>query len=296
VPLSVYNRTQEKAEALAAQGAHVAKNPRDVGRNIKTGVVFVMLRDFASTRKALVGRSGLLAGLSSGSCVVNMATISPNQSRELSTLVAEKGMDFLEAPVGGSVEAARNGRLAVFAGGSEACLARVRPYLDLLAREVHHVGPVGQGSAMKLSTNIVTIGTVGVLAESLAFAEKLGLDTVNLIEVLMAGTGRSAMLEGKRENLARRQYDVQFSLANARKDLKLVEAVASELGATVPVVRDLRRLADAGVKRGLGALDFSALLEAERGEVVGETAPGGPVASSVAAGPKPDGTDAAFPP
>jgi 3-hydroxyisobutyrate dehydrogenase-like beta-hydroxyacid dehydrogenase len=261
-PLVVHNRTRAKAEPLIAAGVQWAFTPRDVGRAATAQTVFTSLSDSPAVEKVLFGRQGLVRGLRPGALVVDLSTVAPSESRRFSERLAEGGIRFVDAPVGGSVEAARNGRLIVFAGGSAEDLARARPFLERFSRRVEHLGPVGTGSAMKLVNNLLTVSYVALAGEALAFSDRLGLDRSRVVELLLEGGGRSTMLEQKRLALEERRYPAQFKLRLAEKDLTLIERAAHAVGAEVRIAREVRRLVREGVRAGHGEEDFSAVFEA----------------------------------
>lgn len=275
-PLVVYNRAPGPADALAAEGATRVDRPIEVGRRVGPGVVFTMVADHPATRTVLFGRGGLARGLPPGAVVVDLSTVGPEQSRDLAARLAKRGVHYLEAPVGGSVPAAADGTLTAFVGGDAADLDRVRPLLDLFARRVEHLGEVGAGSAMKLVNNLITTATVALAAEALALGEGLGLPRERMLELLVTGGARSAMLERKREFLARRTYPMEFRLRLAAKDLRLIERAGRDCGRPVRFAREARRLVDEGIAAGYGDQDFSSVLEAALARGTGAAPPPAP--------------------
>ncbi len=262
LPLVVTDRSPDKAASVVAAGARALPRPLDVGAAVGSGVAFTMVSDAAAFRAVVFGRTGLARGLRAGSLLIDLGTVRPEESREFARRLAERGVHFLDAPVGGSVDAAEAGTLLLFVGGDPAHLERARSLLLRLATEVHHLGPVGQGSAMKLVNNLLSIGNVALIAEALAFGERLGLDRPAMLELLVRGGGRSVMLERKRTELLERRYDPRFRLALARKDLRLIEASGREAHAPTRLAREARRLVDEAMAAGHGEEDFSVVLEA----------------------------------
>lgn len=259
--LVVYNRTREKAEPLLAAGARWAFTPRDVGRAATAKIVFTSVSDAKALDRILFGRHGLASGLDPGAVVVDLSTISPSQSRSFSEQLSVRGVHFVDAPLGGSVEAARNGRLLVFVGGSEEDVARVRPLLERIGRRVEHLGPVGSGTSMKLVNNLLTVSYVALAAEALSMAEGLGLDRRRTIDLLLDGGGYSRLLEQKRLAFEERRYPTQFRLRLAEKDLKLIAHAAHVVGRDVRIAHEAGHLLADGVRAGLGDEDFAAVLE-----------------------------------
>jgi 3-hydroxyisobutyrate dehydrogenase-like beta-hydroxyacid dehydrogenase len=261
-PLVVHNRTREKAQPLLATGVLWAFTPRDVGRAATGGVVFTALSDARATEGVLYGRHGLVRGLRPGALVVDLSTIAPSQSRGFSERLATDGIHFVDAPLGGSVEAARNGRLLLFVGGAVEDVARARPFLERFSRRIEHLGPVGAGSSMKLVNNLLTVSYVALAGEALALSDRFGLDRSRVIDLLLDGGGRSAMLEQKRLAFEERRYPAQFKLHLAEKDLKLIGHAAHQVGAAVRIAREVRRLVREGRQAGHGEEDFAAVFEA----------------------------------
>jgi len=261
-PLVVYNRTREKGEAVLAGGATWAFTPRDVGRAATAKMVFTALSDAKALERVLFGRSGLARGMGSGSLLVDLSTIAPAQSRAIAERLASQGVHFVDAPMGGSVDAARNGRLTLFVGGTEEDVARARPLLERLARRVEHLGPVGAGTSMKLVNNLLTVSYVALAAEALALADRFGLDRRRVIDLLLDGGAYSRMLEQKRIAFEERRYPVQFKLLLAEKDLKLVTHAAHGAGGDAQIAREASRLLVESIRSGLGEEDFSAVFEA----------------------------------
>jgi 3-hydroxyisobutyrate dehydrogenase-like beta-hydroxyacid dehydrogenase len=264
IPLTVHSRTRARAEELLAAGADWAESPREVARAVGAGVILTALPEAKDVTRVLFGRRGVASGAAPGALVVDLSTVAPDQSRDLAARLEGRGIRFLDVPMGGSADAAREGRLLLYAGGPAEELRRAEPYLRPLAREIVPAGPVGSGSTLKLANNLLTIGMVELIAEAVSFAEASGMDRAAAIDVLQRGGARSAMLEGKREQLVRADYAPMFRLALARKDLRLAERAAGLVGQPLPGARQARRIFDRAIAEGRGDLDFSAVMETVR--------------------------------
>jgi 3-hydroxyisobutyrate dehydrogenase-like beta-hydroxyacid dehydrogenase len=274
LPIVVYNRTQAKAEALVPAGARWVATPRDLARSIGKGITFLMLTDGKAVQRLLFGRSGYTKAAPSGALIVNMSTIDPEESRTFSTRLTELGIHYLDAPVAGSVDQVLNGEIVFFVGGDEMDVARARPLLERMGRKVEYMGPVGAGNSMKLVNNLLTIGITSLSAEALALADGLQLDRARVIQVLLEGGGRSAMLERKAPEFLSRTYPAQFTTALARKDLKLVEKAAARAGRSLKMIREARKLLEASIAQGHSEDDFGSVFEVTLGP--GRPAPSGP--------------------
>ena len=275
--LTVYDRTIAHSAPLARVGAKVA--PTVAALADLSDLVFVSVSDAHAVREVLLGRRGLVRNLRSDRLVVNLSTVAPEEARSIAKRVERSNVHYLEALVGGNVEAARKGEVVFFVGGESADAERAAPYLSLIGKPLPLLGPVGAGSSMKLVHDLLTIGNVALLAEGLAFADSLGLDHERVLDVLCQTGARSAMLETKREALASRRYPAQFRLALARKDLKLMEASAHHLGHSLRITREVRRLADEGIVMDHGDDDFAVVYEVARSRIEGRAphVPEGPV-------------------
>ncbi|MGC2289993.1 MAG: NAD(P)-dependent oxidoreductase [Thermoplasmata archaeon] len=262
LPVVAYDRTQTKAEALVASGGRWVVSPRDLAKSIGKGVTFVMLSDGKAVQSVLFGRSGWAKAAPPGALIVNMSTIDPAECRGFSARLGERGIHYMDAPVGGSVDQAVRGEIAFFVGGDEPDVARARPLLERMGRRVEHMGPVGAGNAMKLVNNLLTIGITALSTEALALADGFHLDRARTLEVLQAGGGRSAMLERKAPAFAERRYPAQFTTALARKDLRLAEKAATREGRAVKMTREARKLLDEAIAQGHSEDDFSSMFEA----------------------------------
>ena len=290
LPVVAYNRTQSKAEALAGSGARWVATPRDLAKSIGKGITFVMLSDGKAVQSVLFGRSGYARAAPAGALIVNLSTIDPEESRDLATRLRERGIHYMDAPVGGSVDQASEGEVMFFLGGDPADLSRARPLLERMGRFAEPMGPVGAGNAAKLVNNLLTIGITTLSTEALALAEGLHLDRSRILEVLQAGGGRSAMLDRKSPAFLAQKYPAQFTTTLARKDLKLVEKAAAREGRPLKMTREARKLLDEAISQGHGEDDFSSVLEATlaRGRNPSKSAvtPAAPVAASESPGPR----------
>ena len=262
LPIVVWDRTQSKVELAVADGAKWAQSPNDLARSVGKGITFVMVTDYPAVKQVLLGLKGFARGAPAGALVVNLSTIDPEESRDLSKRLGERGIHYLDSPVAGSVEQVVRGEVVFFVGGEGADVARARPLLERMGRGVEHMGPVGTGSAMKLVNNLLTIGITVLSTEALALADGFHLERSRVIEVLLAGGGNSTMLERKAPNFLSRSYPAQFTTALARKDLKLVEKASARDGRSLKMTREARKLVEDAIAQGHAEDDFSSVLEA----------------------------------
>ncbi len=254
--LRVWNRTPDKATDLVDAGATAAASPADAARGAE--IVVVMLADPDAVRQVLLGPDGVTEGAATGTLVIDASTIGPAAAKEVGAALHERGLRYVDAPVLGSVAPARDGTLAVFAGGSEADYGDAEPLLRLWGdpAKVARVGEVGAASAVKLVINLtIAVATAGV-GEALRLAADLGVDRQIALDALAAGP-LGATVGSKRTMLEEEEYaPVGFSLDLLDKDLGLVvEAAHGDL----PVTESVRAAVQEAVTAGHGDDDYAAL-------------------------------------
>jgi 3-hydroxyisobutyrate dehydrogenase-like beta-hydroxyacid dehydrogenase len=266
VPVVAYNRSRDKAEAVAERhGAYVAATARDAVA--EADVVIVSLADDAAVRSAYAGDDGLLAGVRWGLVVCDTSTVAPATARELASQVAERGGSLLDSPVSGSVPLVERGELTVMVGGDAVALEIARPVLDELAKAVFHLGDVGAGATIKLVVNSVIFALNAAVSESLVLAERAGLDRTATYDVLAASAVGAPFVHYKRDAFLRPDdTPVAFSLELVAKDQGLIAALAESVSASMPQARSTRALVAAAVAAGLGDHDMSAVADHLRGK------------------------------
>ncbi len=188
--LTVYNRTYEKTAPLTERGATAVKEAKDVVR--QSDIIFVMLADGPAVASVL---KRIQAGLT-GKTIVNLSTISPEETKDMAHLVEDSGGTYLESPVSGSVPVAENGQLVLLAGGDSEVVATCQPYLDLLGKETIHFGPHGTGSAAKLAINLLLAVVGQGVAETLLLGEGAGLEKEKLIQMISASGMNTPLFTG----------------------------------------------------------------------------------------------------
>ncbi|BCJ68100.1 NAD(P)-binding domain-containing protein [Polymorphospora rubra] len=249
--LTVWNRTPGRAGALAAVGARVAPTPAAAVRDAE--VVFLMLADPTALAGVVEGPAGVAAGLGKATTVIDMSTVGPAAVGRLAH-VLPCSTTLLDAPVLGSLAEAEEGTLTILIGGPEPAVESMRTVLSLLGDPIH-LGPSGSGAAAKLVANFALLGTVGLLGESLAVADGLGLPR-EVTWRLLAYTSLAAQAARRRTALEADDFPPRFPLSLARKDADLV--VAGGVDARLARAT-LSWLTDAE-SAGLGDLDYTALL------------------------------------
>lgn len=256
-----WNRTSEAAETLATElGGRAVARPADVAA--AADICISMLADGAAVEAVFRGPDGLLAGARPGNVLVDSSTVPPSTIRGFETDARAAGVGLLDAPVSGSVALAQSGSLTIMVGGETADLEGARPVLDALAKTVFHMGPLGNGAAMKLAVNAVIFGLNEALAEGLVLAEAAGIDRTLAYDVLAASAAGAPFVGYKRGAfLDPDNTPVAFSLDLAAKDLRLIAALARGVGVPTPqAITNLEAITAAAADEG-GDRDFSTVAE-----------------------------------
>lgn len=258
-PLTVYNRTRERALPFQAMGARVAASPREAAAGAT--VIISMVGDDVASRAVWQGEQGALAGASPGAVLIECGTLSPAWIREWAGLAQARGCGCLDAPVTGSKEQAEGGQLLFLVGGESESLERVRPVLAAMSRGVEHLGPIGCGVMMKLINNLICGVQIATLAEAMALVERTALDRDQVLRLLYAGAPGSPIVKTIAPRMAARNYDVNFFLNWMEKDLRYALSLGQAHGAALETVSAARSLFEASLQRGLGEKDMSAVIE-----------------------------------
>lgn len=261
-PLTVYNRTPGKAEAVRGSGAMVAATPAEATRG--ANVVLAMVSDDDASRIAWLGDDGALAALQPGAIAIECSTLSPEWVAELNRHAAGRNVRFIDAPVTGSRMQAEAGQLNILAGGDPATLDAVRPVLEAISKKVYALGPVGSGAQLKLVNNFLSGVQVASFAEALAWIERNGLNRDVAIDFLKSGAPGSPIFASMGERMTRRTYEVNFLLRLMDKDLRYAQAAAAALGVPLSTGAAAEALFSKAKNEGHGEQDMSAVVEVLR--------------------------------
>ena len=251
----VWNRTPEGATELATElGCLVAANPAELAAQCDVVVLCVSAdADVIETVDAMA------PALRPGSIVIDCSTVAADTAREAARHLAARSVEFLDAPVSGGVEGARDGKLAIMVGGTAAAFERDQPVLAAMGRTVTHFGPSGAGQSAKATNQIMCAGIIQAVAEAMAFAKAEGLPLEALIETLGKGAGSSWYFVHRAPNMVRNEYPPGFRVRLHEKDLRICHDMAARHGVQLPVVEmtllHYRRL----IEQGHGDDDISTI-------------------------------------
>jgi 3-hydroxyisobutyrate dehydrogenase len=256
----VWNRTREKAEPLAGDGAGVADGPAEAAEG--ADFLVTMLADADAVEEA-VGQD-VLPALAEGAVWLQMSTIGPEGSERLEGRAAESGVAYVDAPVLGTKQPAEQGRLIVLASGPEGVRERCQPVFDAVGSRTLWLGAAGAGSRLKLVVNNWIVGLLGVLAETMAFAEATGVDPARFLEVIEGGPLGLPYAQIKGKMMVEDEFPTSFSLALARKDAGLVLDAARKEGLRLTVAEAVAARFDEALAAGHGEEDMAAVYRAAK--------------------------------
>lgn len=232
--VTVYNRTTTKAERWAEEfGGDFALTPALAAEG--ADIVFSCVGNDDDLRQVMTGPDGILFGLKPNAIVVDHTTASALVARELAAVIEAAGAHFLDAPVSGGQQGAENAALTVMVGGETSVFELANPVIDVMARSVQLMGPVGSGQLCKMVNQVCIAGLVQGLAEGLHFAEQAGLDGKKVIDVISKGAAQSWQMENRHETMLAGEYEHGFAVDWMRKDLAIVLDEARQNGASLPV-------------------------------------------------------------
>jgi 3-hydroxyisobutyrate dehydrogenase len=256
--LILWNRSPEKAQGI--DRATVAATPKELAR--QADVIICVLANDTAINAAYYGADGLLAQDLTGKVVIELCTTSPETVMALEKDVVAKGGLFLECPVGGNVVPARSGQLMGLAGGSDAAFAAARPVLAKMTRRLEHLGAVGTGAAMKLAINLPLMVYWSALGEALGLVLEKGVNPSVALDILADSSGAIGAAKKRippiHDMLVNHEPGgVSFTLTNAIKDMKLMEALSATNGQPSPVISAARAKAEAAAAGGWGQYDCS---------------------------------------
>jgi len=261
-PLTAYNRTRAKAEALMADGARVTDTPAEAARDAE--IIITMLQDGAVVADVLLdGPDAAVAGARPGTLIVDMSSTRPDEATTLAARLAEHGLPFLDAPVSGGTVGAEEASLAIMCGGAAADYARAVPAFEAMGRPTH-VGPSGAGQMAKLANQMIVGVTIGAVAEALAICARFGADPEKVREALRGGFAESRILELHGGRMVTRDFAPRGRTSTQVKDLENAMKTATGLDFTAPLLERTTALFK-DLAAHAGDLDHSALLlEIER--------------------------------
>lgn len=266
-PLSVWNRTRRTAEPFARDGAHIAATPRELAE--RSDVILTCLSSPNVVGAVATGHDGLLSGARKGLRWIDTSTIGRPTALAMAEGAKKYGVEFLEAPVTGSKQGARDGTLVVMTGGPPELHAACLPVLEAFASKVIYVGPLGTAAVMKLIGNTIISFMLEGIAEGATLGARAGIPIEKVLEVVQASGFSSPYWNFKGGAMARRDFDTHFSLDLLHKDQTLALAEGQWYRVPMPGLAAIQQVTGMARALGFGREDIAAQIKAV------ETAAGG---------------------
>jgi 2-hydroxy-3-oxopropionate reductase len=231
--LIVYDINSEAVKEVAASGADVGKNPRDVAE--KSEIIITMLPNSPHVKEVVLGENGVLEGAKPGTILIDMSSIDPMVSKEISEKVAEKGVIMLDAPVSGGEPKAIDGTLSIMVGGSEDTFEEVKDILLSMGSSAVLVGEIGSGNVTKLANQIIVALNIAAMSEALVLATKAGVDPEKVYQAIRGGLAGSTVLDAKAPMILDRNFKPGFRIELHIKDLMNAMDTAHKVCVPLPL-------------------------------------------------------------
>jgi 2-hydroxy-3-oxopropionate reductase len=256
--VSVYDLNSMPVQELSSKGASVCKSNKEVAQ--KSEIIFIIVQDTPDVEAVLFGKDGLVEGLKPSSIVVDMSSISPIATKEFAKKLADMKVKMLDAPVSGGQVGAENATLSIMAGGETEVFEKIKPYFQLMGKNIVHVGGNGDGQTCKVANQIIVALNIEAVSEALLFASKAGADPVKVRAALMGGFAHSRILELHGEKMLNRTFKPGFRIRLHQKDLNLALQSARSMGVSLPNTATAQELFNAVAAQGGIDLDHSAMV------------------------------------
>ena len=257
--ITAYDVNREAVERVAAHGGEPASSPKEAATS--KDLVLTMLPDDRIVQEAVLGANGAMEGMSRGTILVDMSTVSPSTSKKIAEVLENNGMEMLDAPVSGGDVGAREATLAIMVGGKKEIFDKALPVLQKMGKNVSYVGDHGAGSVAKAANQIIVALTIEAVAEALIFAKKSGVDPEMVRNALLGGFAQSRILELHGRRMLDRNFEPGGRAGLHKKDTEIAMTSARELGMYLPGTALISHLWNAIAAQGGLDWDHSAVVK-----------------------------------
>lgn len=257
-PVTVWNRTADRAKSLLAAGAAWGKSPKAVAQ--ASDVVITIVTDSSASEEVSCGAEGVLEGAQPGLILIDMSSIAPEMSRSIAERAKAQGVSMLDAPVTGNPKVASDGKLGIMVGGPKEIFESCLPIFEKMAAKVVYAGVNGMGTTLKLVNNLIMGVAIEAVAEALVLASKAGIDPQKVIEITAVGGARTGAMETRGPRMIQRDFTAHFSTNNMYKDLSTALKLAEECGVSLPATSIAREMLRAAKSQGKGDMDSCVVL------------------------------------
>jgi 2-hydroxy-3-oxopropionate reductase len=254
----VCDLAEESVKHLCSLGGKACSCSREIAQ--KSDIIFIMVPDTPDVETVLFGTNGVAEGLKPGSIVIDMSSISPIATKEFAKRLAARGVKMLDAPVSGGQVGAENATLSIMVGGPVDVFNQIKPYFELMGKNIVHIGDHGDGQTCKVANQIVVALTIEAVGEALLFASKAGADPAKVRAALLGGFAQSRILELHGERMIKHNFTPGFRIRLHQKDLNLALDAARSMGLSLPNTSLAQELFNAVAAQGGSDLDHSAMV------------------------------------
>jgi len=257
--LVVLDLNKEAVSELTAMGAESGYTPADVAG--KADVIVTMLPNSPHVKEVALGEGGLIESAAAGKVLIDMSSIAPKASQEVSSALAEKGMDMLDAPVSGGEPKAIDGTIAVMVGGKKAVFDKYYDVMDVMAGSVVYVGEIGAGNTAKLCNQVVVALNIAAVSEALVLAKKAGFSPDLVYQAIRGGLAGSTVMDAKAPMIMDRNFKPGFRIDLHIKDMANVLDTSRSVGAPLPLAAQAMEIMQAIKQDGAGVEDHSSIVK-----------------------------------
>jgi 2-hydroxy-3-oxopropionate reductase len=257
--ITAYDVNREAVERVAAHGGEPASSSKEAATS--KDLVITMLPDDRIVQEAVLGANGAMEGMSRGTILVDMSTVSPSTSKKIAEVLENNGMEMLDAPVSGGDVGAREATLAIMVGGKKEIFDKALPVLQKMGKNVSYVGDHGAGAVAKAANQIIVALTIEAVAEALIFAKKSGVDPEMVRNALLGGFAQSRILELHGRRMLDRNFEPGGRAGLHKKDTEIAMTSARELGMYLPGTALISHLWNAIAAQGGLDWDHSAVVK-----------------------------------
>jgi 2-hydroxy-3-oxopropionate reductase len=258
-PLAIFDIDEIPLQELKQSGAQICSSSRDAALN--ADFVITMLPDSVQVKNVLLGKDGVIHGARKGTLVIDMSSIAPLVSREVSTALAAVGIRMLDAPVSGGEPKAIDGTLSIMVGGAKKDFEEALPIFLAMGSSAVLTGPAGAGSVTKLANQIIVQINIAAVSEALVMACKAGVDPELVFQAIRGGLAGSTVLDAKAPLMMDRKFAPGGTIAINIKDLGNVLETSHELGVPLPLTAAVMEIMQALKADGMGGLDHGAIVQ-----------------------------------
>jgi 3-hydroxyisobutyrate dehydrogenase/2-hydroxy-3-oxopropionate reductase len=259
--VAVWTNTPEKAQKLVAdeKSGIACSTPKEVAAHAEC--VFLCVGDTAMSEQVITGPDGLIEGAAADSVIVDASTVSPAHSIKMRDALRPRGVHFLDAPCTGSKPGAEGGTLTFMIGGDEPIFQRVKPYFEIMGKQLFYCGSHSMGLNAKLTQNLILSNILQAFNEGIVLATKAGVNPELMLEILDKSAAKSGLINFKAPFVFARNFETNFSVKWMHKDIGLMLDSARELGVPLPLTSLTQQMFRAAIAKGHGDEDICSTIK-----------------------------------